>query len=83
MGGLCMANGAADTYKFGTACNPSAFPLGTAVFGLHDGVDQAGLKVKAAGPLLPGFPYMGTPQPGAVIDASDRLLADHAAANGA
>jgi hypothetical protein len=47
------------------ACKPSAAPLGTAAFGLHDGVDQAGAKVKAAGPLLPTFPYLGTPLPGA------------------
>ena len=66
MGGLCVANGANDTYKFGPTCNPGAVPLGTAVFGLHDGVDQAGAKVKAAGPLLPGFPYVGLPVPGAL-----------------
>ena len=65
MGGLCVANGNADTYKFGAACNPAAAPLGAAAFGLHDGVDQAGPKVKAAGPLLPGFPYVGLPIPGA------------------
>ena len=65
MGGLCVANGDADTYKLGASCKPSAVPLGAAVFGLHDGVDQAGAKVKAAGPLLPGFPYIGTPLPGA------------------
>jgi hypothetical protein len=65
MGGLCVANGTNDALGFGAACNPSAAPLGAAVFGLHDGVDQAGPKVKAAGPLLPGFPYIGTPLPGA------------------
>ena len=65
MGGLCVANGNSDTYKFGAACNPSVVPLGAAVFGLHDGVDQAGPKVKANGPLLPGFPDIGTPLPGA------------------
>jgi hypothetical protein len=65
MGGLCVANGAGNTYGFGTACNPSAVPLGTAAFALHDGVDQAGPKVRAQGPLLPGFPYIGTPLPGA------------------
>jgi hypothetical protein len=65
MGGLCVANGTTDTYKFGAACNPSNVPLGTAAYGLHDGVDQAGPKVRAAGPLLPGFPYLGTPLPGA------------------
>jgi len=65
MGGLCVANGNADTYKLGAACKPSAVPLGTSAFNLHDGVDQAGPKVKANGPLLPGFPYLGTPIPGA------------------
>jgi len=65
MGGLCQANGTANTLGFGAACNPSAVPLGTAVFGLHDGVDQAGPKVRAKGPLLAGFPYVGTPLPGA------------------
>ncbi|MDE2369883.1 MAG: DUF4331 domain-containing protein [Burkholderiales bacterium] len=65
MGGLCVANGNANTYGFGAACNPAAVPLGAAVFGLHDGVDQAGPKVRAQGPLLPGFPYIGTPLPGA------------------
>ena len=65
MGGLCVANGDADTYKFGAACKPSAVPLGAQAFGLHDGVDQAGPKVRAAGPLLAGFPYIGTPIPGA------------------
>ncbi len=65
MGGLCEANGAGDTYKFGSACNPGAVPLGMLVYNLHDGVDQAGPKVKAAGPLLSGFPYLGTPLPGA------------------
>jgi hypothetical protein len=65
MGGLCVANGTANTYGFGAACAPAAVPLGSMVFNLHDGVDQAGPKVKAAGPLLPGFPYIGTPLPGA------------------
>jgi hypothetical protein len=65
MGGLCVANGNADAFKFGTACNPGAVPLGTAVYNLHDGVDQAGPKVRAVGPLLPGFPYLALPLPGA------------------
>jgi hypothetical protein len=65
MGGLCVANGDANTYQLGAACKPSAVPLGAAVYGLHDAVDQAGPKVRAAGPLLPGFPYAGTPLPGA------------------
>lgn len=64
MGGLCVANGTANAFGLGTACNPSAVPLGTQAFALHDGVDQAGAKVKAAGPLLAGFPYVGTPLPG-------------------
>jgi hypothetical protein len=65
MGGLCVANGTTNALGFGTACNPSAVPLGTAVFGLSDGVDQAGPKVTANAPLLPGFPYIATPLPGA------------------
>jgi hypothetical protein len=71
MGGLCEANGTGNTYGFGTACNPAAVPLGAMVYNLHDGVDQAGPKVRAAGPLLtdgsgnPIFPYIGTPLPGA------------------
>ncbi len=65
MGGLCQANGTANTYKLGATCNPSNVPLGAMSYNLHDGVDQAGPKVKAAGPLLPGFPYLGTPLPGA------------------
>ena len=65
MGGLCVANGDNDALKLGAACKPSAVPLGTAAYALHDGVDQAGPKVRAAGPLLPGFPYLGLPLPGA------------------
>ena len=65
MGGLCVANGDADAFKLGAACKPSAVPLGTSAYALHDGVDQAGAKVRAAGPLLAGFPYLGTPLPGA------------------
>jgi hypothetical protein len=58
MGGLCMANGNSDALGFGSACNPSAVPLGTTAFKLHDAVDQAVV------PLLPGFPYLFTPMPG-------------------
>lgn len=58
MGGLCMANGTNNALGFGTACNPSAVPLGTTSFKLHDAVDQAVV------PLLPGFPYLNTPNPG-------------------
>ena len=59
MGGLCVANGNGNTLGFGTSCKPSAVPLGNGVFGLHDAVDQA------TRPLLPQFPYLDTPIPGA------------------
>ena len=59
MGGLCVANGNNDALGFGTACNPSAVPLGSTAFKLHDAVDQAVV------PLLAGFPYLDTPTPGA------------------
>jgi len=65
MGGLCLANGNASASApdgalgFGAACNPSAVPLGATAFKLHDGVDQAMV------PLLPGFPYLNTPNAGA------------------
>ncbi|MBL8331173.1 MAG: DUF4331 domain-containing protein [Rubrivivax sp.] len=58
MGGLCMANGANDALGFGSACRPSAVPLGATAFRLHDAVDQAVV------PLLGGFPYLNTPLPG-------------------
>ena len=61
MGGLCLANGNTDALGFGAACNPSAVPLGaTAPFNLHDAVDQAVV------PLLPTFPYLNTPNAGAM-----------------
>ena len=59
MGGLCMANGDTNALGFGAACKPSAVPLGATAFKLHDAVDQAVV------PLLPGFPYLSTPTPGA------------------
>lgn len=59
MGGLCLANGNADALGLGASCKPSAVPLGATAFKLHDGVDQAVV------PLLPGFPYLATPVPGA------------------
>jgi len=55
MGGLCMANGDTDALKFGTACKPSAVPLGETSLKLHDAVDQAVV------PLMAGFPYLNTP----------------------
>lgn len=60
MGGLCVANGNADALGFGAACNPSAVPLGNTAFSLHDGVDQAVV------PFLPAFPYLNTPNAGAL-----------------
>jgi len=59
-GGLCMANGDTDAFKFGAACKPSAVPLGATSLKLHDAVDQAQPTV----PFLAGFPYLGTPVPG-------------------
>jgi hypothetical protein len=59
MGGLCVANGTTNALGFGTDCNPSKVPLGATAFKLHDAVDQA--KVQ----LLPKFPYLLTPLPGA------------------
>ena len=59
MGGLCMANGNTNALGFGADCNPSKVPLGATAFKLHDAVDQAVV------PLLPGFPYLFTPTPGA------------------
>jgi hypothetical protein len=58
MGGLCVANGNSNALGFGAACNPTAVPLGTTAFTLHDAVDQA------VAPLLSGFPYLATPLPG-------------------
>jgi Domain of unknown function (DUF4331) len=59
MGGLCLANGNNNALGFGADCNPSKVPLGNTAFNLHDAVDQAVV------PLLPGFPYLFTPIPGA------------------
>ena len=58
MGGLCMANGTTNALNFGTACTPSAVPLGATSFKLNDNVDQAVV------PLLPAFPYLYTPTGG-------------------
>ena len=59
MGGLCMANGDTNALGFGVDCKPANVPLGATTFKLHDAVDQA--KVT----LLPNFPYLFTPLPGA------------------
>jgi hypothetical protein len=58
MGGLCVANGDTDALGFGTACKPSAAPLGATAFKLHDAVDQAVV------PLMTSFPYLSTPNGG-------------------
>lgn len=60
MGGLCVANGDTNALGLGTNCKPANVPLGATAFKLHDAVDQA--KV----PLLPKFPYLFTPIPGAI-----------------
>ncbi len=59
MGGLCVANGDANTLGLGADCKPANVPLGGTAFKLHDAVDQAVV------PLLPTFPYLFTPTPGA------------------
>jgi len=59
MGGLCVANGNTDALGFGVNCKPDSVPLGATALKLHDAVDQATV------PLLPGFPYLFTPMPGA------------------
>ena len=57
MGGLCWLNNGGAL--FGAACTRAAVPLGATSLELHDAVDQAVV------PLLPGFPYLNTPKPGA------------------
>jgi hypothetical protein len=59
MGGLCMLNGDNNGLGLGANCKPANVPLGATSLKLHDAVDQA--KV----PLLPKFPYLFTPAPGA------------------
>jgi hypothetical protein len=67
LGGLCMANGDADTLKLNSipgvtgvtsACKPASVPAGAASLDVHDAVDQAAV------PFLAGFPYLNTPLPG-------------------
>jgi hypothetical protein len=66
LGGLCMANGDTDAFKFNTipgttitsACKPSSVPAGAASLDVHDAVDQAAV------PFLAGFPYLNTPNAG-------------------
>ncbi|HVK32323.1 MAG TPA: DUF4331 domain-containing protein [Burkholderiaceae bacterium] len=59
MGGLCMLNGDGNALGLGATCRPSNVPLGATSLRLHDAVDQAVV------PLLPRFPYLSTPTPGA------------------
>jgi hypothetical protein len=59
MGGLCMLNGDTNALGLGTECKPANVPLGSTSLKLHDAVDQAVV------PLLPKFPYLYTPTPGA------------------
>ena len=59
MGGLCVLNGDTNSLGLGTDCRPANVPLGSTALQLHDAVDQAVV------PLLPRFPYLNTPLPGA------------------
>jgi len=59
MGGLCMLNGDNNGLGLGANCRPANVPLGATSLRLHDAVDQAVI------PLLPRFPYLATPTPGA------------------
>ncbi len=59
MGGLCMLNGDTNALGLGADCKPANVPLGNTSLKLHDAVDQAVV------PLLPAFPYLFTPTPGA------------------
>ena len=59
MGGLCMLNGDGNGLGLGADCKPANVPLGETSLKLHDAVDQAVV------PLLPKFPYLFTPTPGA------------------
>ena len=65
-GGLCVLNTDNDLLKLNTPltgvtsqCKPGNVPLGATSAALHDAVDQAVI------PLLPTFPYLFTPTPGA------------------
>ena len=59
MGGLCILNGDTNALGLGADCKPANVPLGATALKLHDAVDQAVV------PLLPAFPYLFTPMPGA------------------
>jgi len=53
------ALGLNSSLGFNSACKPASVPLGATSLKLHDAVDQAVI------PLLPKFPYLFTPMPGA------------------
>ncbi|MEW6704511.1 MAG: DUF4331 domain-containing protein [Pseudomonadota bacterium] len=59
MGGLCVLNGDNNALQLGADCKPANVPLGATALKLHDAVDNAVV------PLLPAFPYLFTPIPGA------------------
>ncbi|PZO15164.1 MAG: hypothetical protein DCF26_13825 [Burkholderiales bacterium] len=69
LGGLCVING--DNNDLGlngvpgvpsltSMCKPASVPLGGDSAKIHDAVDQAVV------PFLPAFPYLNTPNPGAL-----------------
>lgn len=69
LGGLCVINGVNDALKLNSVpgvpgvtsvCEASSVPLGAGSANIHDAVDQATV------PFLPGFPYLNTPNPGAM-----------------
>jgi len=69
LGGLCVINGDGDALKLNSVpgvagvtsmCKPSSVPLGVNAANIHDGVDQATV------PFMAGFPYLNTPNPGAM-----------------
>ena len=59
MGGLCMLNGDGNALQLGADCRPANVPLKDTSLKLHDAVDQVVV------PLMPAFPYLATPIPGA------------------
>jgi Domain of unknown function (DUF4331) len=69
VGGLCVINGDNDSLKLNSVpgvpsltsvCKTSSVPLAGQSANIHDAVDQALV------PFLPAFPYLNTPNPGAV-----------------
>lgn len=63
MGGLCFLNGDTNGLGLGTACKPSAVPLGATSLVVNDNVDQARES------FMPGFPYLQTPIAGSAEEA--------------